>query len=86
MTTDNASNNDTFLQALERQWANFGIHFDAEKQRNRCVAHIINLTVQQALATLNADASEEEDISLHLEETTDTITNVSNSLTKVLIN
>lgn len=66
-TTDNASNNDTFMEHLEKICHNAGITFDAENQRVRCIAHILNLAVQEALKTLKADQAANEDELLDIE-------------------
>ena len=51
---DNASNNITFLRAVEAYLSEKFIHFDSEDRHVRCLAHVINLAVQQVLATLKA--------------------------------
>jgi hypothetical protein len=51
---DNASNNATFLQAVEADLSEKIIHFDSEDRHVCCLAHVINLAVQQVLATLKA--------------------------------
>ncbi len=60
-TTDNASNNDTFIRSLEVTCSAEGIEFKAEKQHVRCLAHIINLAVQQALKSLEAEGAATDD-------------------------
>jgi hypothetical protein len=65
VTTDNASNNITFLQAVEADLSERGIRFKSDDKHVRCLAHVINLAAQQALLTLKADeASDEETGSL----------------------
>ena len=49
--TDNASNNLTFLQAVQ----NTATGFNIKNQHVRCLAHVINLTAQQILRKLNAE-------------------------------
>jgi hypothetical protein len=41
--SDNASNNDTMMVALEAMFEQQGIPFNAEHARIRCLPHIINL-------------------------------------------
>jgi hypothetical protein len=53
--TDNASNNTTFLQAVETDLSEKFIHFNSEDKHVRCLAHVINLAAQQVLVTLKAD-------------------------------
>ena len=48
-TLDNASNNDTMLEAIADRLANLGIPFDPKKRRIRCLGHIINLVVKSFL-------------------------------------
>lgn len=58
VTLDNATNNDTFFAWLEKQ----GVGITAVDTRMRCMAHIINLAVQDILKSLKvayvADAHE----------------------------
>lgn len=54
MTTDNASNNATFLQAVEIDLSKSYIQFNSGDQHVRCLAHVINLAAQQVLNTLKA--------------------------------
>lgn len=62
--TDNASNNTTFLQAVETELSEKFIHFNSEDKHVRCLAHVINLAAQQVLVTLkaNEEASDEEEV------------------------
>ncbi|XP_021967047.1 zinc finger BED domain-containing protein DAYSLEEPER [Folsomia candida] len=52
ITTDNASNCDTFFSNIQMQLELKGIEFDIENQRVRCLAHIINLACKDAIAFL----------------------------------
>lgn len=54
MTTDNASNNITFLQAVSSDLAKDNIKFDHIDQHVRCLAHVINLAAQETLKSLKA--------------------------------
>jgi hypothetical protein len=61
ITTDNASNNSTFVDSLTTTFASESIDFNPKDQWVRCLAHIINLSVQSALASLTAIAVSSED-------------------------
>lgn len=55
ITLDNAKNNDRFIHLLEN-WANQKeFFFKKEYGHFRCFAHIINLSVQEALSCLNEE-------------------------------
>ena len=54
VTTDNASNNITFLQEVSSELIKDNIKFDNINQHVRCLAHVINLAAQQILITLKA--------------------------------
>ena len=60
-TTDNASNNDTLINALEITCKEQNIAFTAYENHIRCLAHIINLSAQDALSTLKVGYLENED-------------------------
>lgn len=53
MVLDNASNNDTVMMALGKE---FG--FDLNKRRLRCLGHAINLAVKELISGEAADAME----------------------------
>jgi hypothetical protein len=55
-TTDKAKNNDTFLANLETACQDQGIPFGCESTHVRCIAHVINLAVQDFLGALNSAA------------------------------
>lgn len=59
MTTDNASNNITFLKAVEDELSKKSIHFNSEDMHVRCLAHVMNLAAQQVLTTLKATEDNE---------------------------
>jgi hypothetical protein len=61
ITTDNASNNDTFLAHLEAVCLREGISFDRDSMHVRCMAHVINLAVQDFLNKLNFRVMDSED-------------------------
>ncbi|CAB5391826.1 unnamed protein product [Rhizophagus irregularis] len=54
VTTYNASNNITFLQAVEDELSKKFIQFESKDKHVHCLAHVMNLAVQQALTTLKA--------------------------------
>jgi hypothetical protein len=60
-TTDNASNNDTFLGHLETACQQQGIRFSRGSMHVRCIAHAINLAVQSFLEVLGSAALDSED-------------------------
>ena len=60
-TTDSASNNDTLMLAIENTCRNQNIEFTKDKNYVRCLAHIINLAVQDALSVLKAENTSDED-------------------------
>lgn len=74
VVTDNATNNDTLLRALQATWPKF----NQEEQRVRCVAHIIHLAVVAFLTALNATPLENEDEEIEG-------TGVINKLRKVIV-
>ena len=62
ITTDNASNNDTFIRALSDTCAEESIAFNAENNHVRCLAHVMNLAAQLLLSTLKASAVNENEL------------------------
>ncbi|KAF5372361.1 hypothetical protein D9615_009320 [Tricholomella constricta] len=52
ITMDNASNNNTMMEELEKILRSRGIPFDADGNRIRCFPHIINLACQAILEAL----------------------------------
>ena len=54
-TTDSASNNDTLMAAIEATCRNQNIDFAKDKNHVRCLAHVLNLAVQDALRALKAE-------------------------------
>jgi hypothetical protein len=61
ITADNAANNNTFLRELEYVCCQKEIKFNHKKNNIRCLAHIINLTVQEILKNVKAGDAQEED-------------------------
>ncbi len=66
ITADNAANNNTFLKEIESFCHKKEIKFDHKKNHIRCLAHIINLTVQEILKDIKAGDAQEEDELLEL--------------------
>lgn len=62
-TTDNASNNDVFMDNLEVFCKQNNVGFNRKESHIRCIGHIINLGVQACLKELkygNADEGDSE--------------------------
>ena len=57
ITTDNASNNSTFINSLSLWAAENVVNFNKKEQHIRCFAHSINLSVQEALSCLESEIS-----------------------------
>ena len=57
ITTDNASNNTTFMDSLSLWAAEKVVDFDKKEQHVRCFAHSINLSVKEALSCLDREIS-----------------------------
>jgi hypothetical protein len=52
-TLDNASSNDTAVQAISRRLGDLGVTFPAEERRLRCFGHILNLSAKAFLWSEN---------------------------------
>lgn len=89
ITLDNATNNDTFIESLGDLAAELGIPFNSTNNRVRCMAHILNLCVQDILAILKIPTNEldteidtqdlpEPDPNANYEDTDDNPENVVN--------
>jgi hypothetical protein len=61
ITTDSASNNNTFAKALGTFCQQQNVNFDAGSHHIRCIAHVINLTVHDFLRSIHAEALGSED-------------------------
>lgn len=57
ITTDNASNNLTFMTSLSLWAAEKVVDFNKKEQHIRCFAHSINLSVKEALSCLDNEIS-----------------------------
>jgi hypothetical protein len=55
ITTDNASNNTTMVQYLSKLLSAEGITWSHQANHIRCMAHIINLAVQEFLEAMDSD-------------------------------
>lgn len=58
--TDNASNNNTLMRALQERWTREGIDFDHKRHHVRCLAHIMNIAIQSALTALGCQPTNGE--------------------------
>ena len=74
--TDSASNNLTLMQALENTCKSENIKFDKYDQHVCCIAHVLNLAVQEALVTLKAGEVTDENELLQEEQDTQRICNI----------
>jgi hypothetical protein len=72
-TTDSASNNDTLMSSLESTCQDKHINFTKKNNHIRCLAHVINLAVQDALSLLKVGYVEDEDEILNQNESTSDI-------------
>jgi len=76
-TANNASNNNTFMNFLERICTDRNINFTPRNNHIYCLAHIINLAAQEALSTLKVKYVENEDELLNNEEMSEVIPKIS---------
>jgi len=77
VTTDNATNNDTMMKMMEETCKNKNIAFSSYNNHVRCLAHVINLAAQDALAKLKVGYVEfENEILNDNRETNDVIPKV----------
>jgi hypothetical protein len=60
ITTDNASNNDTFIKKLAEICQKDNFEFYGKDQHVRCCAHVLNISVQEGLAKLKSTAPDDE--------------------------
>jgi G:T-mismatch repair DNA endonuclease (very short patch repair protein) len=52
---DNASNNDTMMEAIESRFHEAGIEFSAQKSRMRCMPHTIHLAAIKVCSLFNCE-------------------------------
>jgi hypothetical protein len=62
--SDNAANNDTFLKEFEKVCIENRIDFHHKRNHMRCIAHIMNLAVQEILKHIKAGEAQDEDFIL----------------------
>lgn len=67
VTMDNVTSNDTFVDCLRIHGIKFGINLSAAENRVRCMAHIINLGVQDILESLKIPLNYDFDAYEHLD-------------------
>ncbi|CAB5213516.1 unnamed protein product [Rhizophagus irregularis] len=79
ITTDNAANNNTFLKEFEKTCIKNHIEFHHKRNHVRCIAHVMNLAVQEILKYIKAGEPQDEDIIL------DDILNNTNLFTNKII-
>ncbi|GBC28332.2 zinc finger BED domain-containing protein DAYSLEEPER-like [Rhizophagus irregularis DAOM 181602=DAOM 197198] len=83
--TDNTTNNDTLMSALEKTCQEKGINFTVYNNHIRCMAYIINLTVQDALSNLKVGYIESKDEILNQnKEIVDVISKLCKLVIKIL--
>lgn len=58
ITLDNATNNDTFMESLKDLADELGVPLNSSNSRIRCMAHILNLCVQDIMAILKIPANQ----------------------------
>ncbi|EXX51121.1 hypothetical protein RirG_264420 [Rhizophagus irregularis DAOM 197198w] len=82
-TTDNASNNDTLMKALEKTCKDQNIEFTAHNNHIRCLAHIINLAAQDALTTLKVKYVDNENELLNNDEVSEVVPKLRKLVVKI---
>ncbi len=64
LTMDNVGSNDTFMEFLKLHGIEIGVNVSAEENRVRCMLHILNLIVQDILASLKIPLNYEADVTI----------------------
>lgn len=59
ITTDNIESNSTFMDAMEEHGIKVGVDVRPDEHRVRCMAHILNLCVQDIMKALNIPLNDE---------------------------
>ncbi|RGB43464.1 hypothetical protein C1646_749688 [Rhizophagus diaphanus] len=72
-TTNNASNNNTLMKALEKTCKDQNIEFTVYNNYIRCLTHIINLAAQDVLSTLKVKYVENENELLNNDKVSEVI-------------
>jgi hypothetical protein len=73
ISTDNASNMDKMFSKFESICDYEKINFNVKNQRVRCLAHIINLAVQNILKSLKEEAPNNENDTLEENDSINTL-------------
>lgn len=60
ITLDNVASNDTFMTSLEEHGIKISTHVSAASNRVRCLAHVLNLSVQDLLNSLKVSLKYED--------------------------
>lgn len=68
VTMDNAPNNDTFMEFLEKHSIKTGIYLSKSNNRIRCLPHVLNLAVQDILSELKIPLNHDEDSYAYLDD------------------
>lgn len=67
LTMDNVGSNDTFMEFLTKHGIKVNVHTSSAENRVRCMPHVLNLSVQDILASLKIVLNHEEDKYEHLD-------------------
>lgn len=62
ITMDNVGSNDTFMEYLKNEGIKIEIRISAAGNRVRCLAHVLNLSVQDLMSALNIALNNDEDV------------------------
>lgn len=77
-TMDNATSNDTFISCLVEHGILHGINISVAENQVRCLAHILNLSVQDILKALNVPLIDEDRTEDEIMEDSDDVINLNN--------
>ena len=84
ITADNAPNNDTFLREVIRKARDAGVNLDEAICRERCRAHVFNLSAQVLLVTIGCAPPQDEENPNVIENISYTFSSTPESLVKKL--